>query len=209
MSGDEKYVYHVSSELYTDIRALLYQERGGKLELDRVKQHGDKSYVEKYFREVNTFPGLVTADDANLLRSKGFVNWGKGSLYVYKIDLKEVEHLINSINVTSTPEQTEFNTKNWGSWYSKHKYLNNEEFFKARKAYTQLLNTYLSSKGIASEMTVDSYMSLIASKDWKDSSKYFKLNSLVGNKKQYASYIPHVQIDVKGPLTYVEVIKII
>lgn len=206
--SDEQFVYHVSSGLYEDIRAIQYQVTSGKVTLDRLKKHGDKSYIERYIREVNVFPGMMSAEDVSLLRRKGFVNWGKGTLYVYKIDLKQVESLIISINVTSTPEQTEFNDKNWTDWYNKHKHKVDEDYFKERDIYRNRLKAYLESKGIKGVMTVDEYITLISTRDWQDVSKYVKLNARIGNKKQYASYIPHVQLEVSGPLEYVEIVEL-
>ena len=39
-------------------------------------------------------------------------------------------------------------------------------------------------------------------KNWKDNDKHFKINARYGNKNQYASYIPHIQISVEKPLVY-------
>ena len=206
--SDEQFVYHISSGLYEDIRAIQYQVTSDKVTLDHLKKHVGKSYIERYIREVNAFPGMMSAEDVSLLRRKGFVNWGKGTLYVYKIDLKQVESLIISINVTSTPEQTEFNDKNWTDWYTKHKHKVDEDFFKERDIYRNRQEAYLESKGIKEAMTVDEYITLISTRDWQDVSKYVKLNARIGNKKQYASYIPHVQLEVSGPLEYVEIVEL-
>ncbi len=45
--------------------------------------------------------------------------------------------------------------------------------------------------------------------DWSDNAKWFKYNSIHGNKRQYASCIPHAQIYTKTPLKFKEVTRII
>lgn len=191
-----RYVYHVSSKLFKDIRALEYQT--GK----KKKDYSLITDIDNYFKEVNSFPGVITKKDVDLLRRNGFVNWGTGKLYVYKIDLIKNKHNINHINVTSTPEQRQYDSENWDEFYSKYSSLSDEEWIKGKDAYLSKRDLHLANLGIRRDLTLEEYLSLIVTKDWDDSSKYFKINSKHGNKKQYASYIPHVQINTKGPLSF-------
>lgn len=191
-----RYVYHVSAKLFKDIRALEYQTGKNKKDYTLIAD------VDNYFKEVNSFPGVVTKKDVELLRRNGFVNWGTGKLYVYKIDLIKNKHKINHINVTSTPEQSQYDSENWDEFYSKYSSLSDEEWVKGKDDYLSKRDLHLANLGIRRDLTLEEYLSLIVTKDWNDSSKYFKINSKHGNKKQYASYIPHVQINTKGPLSF-------
>lgn len=191
------YVYHVSSELYNDIRALEYQP--GKSKSGYNEKMMD---VDRYFREVNAFPGPVTAAQVAMLRRAGFKNWGDGKLYVYKINLHENSAAINHVSVTSTPEQAEYDKKHWPIFDNQFQGVSDAVYGERKREYFEQRAKYLSSLGIKSTLTIDEYAQLLASKDWTQLDKYFLLNSKKGNKLQYASYIPHVQIDTRGPLTY-------
>lgn len=191
-----RYVYHVSAKLFKDIRALEYHVGKKKNDYTLITD------VDAYFKEVNSFPGEVLKKDVELLRRNGFVNWGTGKLYVYKIDLIKNKHNINHINVTSTPEQSQYDNDNWDEFYSKYSSLSDEEWVKGKRDYLIKRDLHLTNLGIGRDLTVDQYLSLIITKDWDNSSKYFKINSKHGDKKQYASYIPHVQLHTKGPLTF-------
>lgn len=202
-SRESRFVYHVGGNLYEDIRALDYQKG-----IKRREYVGTKEYLDKYFREVNSFPGAVSIKDVKLLRSRKFKRWDVEKLYLYKIDLLDVENRINSINVTSTPEQAEFDSDNWDSFYKVNKDVDDATWFERKKVYLENRTDYLKSKGIKDNMSVREYMDLVETKDWGNMNKYFHINSKKGNKNQYASYIPHVQLDCNGPLDFVSVVEI-
>ena len=199
----EQFVYHVSNKLHDDIRSLKFQKG-----IDVKKYIGTKEYLKNYFRQVNTFAAPISTSNIELLQKKGFKQWNQKELYVYKIDLRENLHSIENISVTSSPEQKIFDDKNWETWFEIHKDLEDKDWFREKKLYLERREEFLNSNGIKTTMSVEECIVFLKTRDWKDMDKYVIINSREGNKKQYASYIPHIQILTKGPLSYVSVEKV-
>lgn len=198
-------LYHVGPKIYPDLRTLEYQT-GSETAKERIKQLVDNPL--KYFRELNTFAGPVTNKHVRLMRNNGFVNWSSSKLYLYTIDLLAVKHLINSINITSTPEQNKYDADNWPIFYKEHLGKSDQEWMEGKRKYLSLRKKYLDYIGQRTDLTVNECIDRVSKSNWDDMDYYFKLNSIHGNKKQYASEIPHIQLDTKGPIPYVSVVEI-
>ena len=101
--------------------------------------------------------------------------------------------------------------KEFPKLYNPVKDLSDEEFekikptyLKQKEEYFNNRQNYLNTLGIEKQMNFEQLSNLDKNmvKNWKDNDKHFKINARYGNKNQYASYIPHIQISVEKPLVY-------
>jgi len=150
-----------------------------------------------YKYEVNGFLEAPRSISIDKLISNGFKPWENNGLYIHTIDLDKNRDRINYISITSHPEQQEYMGKHWNKWYKGHKHLNNTDFFKAKTVLKELM---AKDTGIPSEMTLDEFKEISKDRNWYDFDKFVDINIKYGSKKQYASYIPHVQVSVNRGL---------
>jgi len=200
----KNYIYHFGVGLFSDIRPIYLQKNGAIKKREAIKKHSMLNNDSKYFKEVNAFPSRVTIHDVKLLIDNNFVNWEYDNhIYCYVVDLMDNKNNIGNINITSTPEQVEYDKKYWKPLDTTKKDFNTEisNYKIKRKAY-------LESKGVYEDMTIEQYIDFTKTHQYVyDMKKYFKLNSKIGFKSQYASVIPHLQITVNNPLQYFYFIK--
>lgn len=191
-------LYHVGERGYDAIKNRKQQG----------KYHKCSKCKDAYNSEVSLFLGKITVNHIDSLVDNGFTVYRTKNISRYTISLSENIKNIESISVTSTPQQTEYNDlyyderflKVFGENPKKDKeYYNKwpsfiEEYKRDRKEY--LYKQY----GIKDDMSLKEYLSLPYLKDWSDMDKYVNINLEEGNKNQHASYIPHVQLKLKKPL---------
>ena len=164
----------------------------------RKDYNGSIEYTNRYFKEVNCFLGSISKDNINILKDNGFVSWDVKELYVYTIDLLTNKHNIDFVNITSIPEEYAYMDMFWDNWKGTRR-----EFRKGMAEYLER------NMGINRDMSIEEMSLLLSKKDWDNSDKYFNINSVLGNKDQYASNIPHLQIHTKDALKYEKVTKIV
>ena len=198
------YVFHVSDKRLKDVRPLALQ-KGNTRHKREVKELIGEARYETYQYEINAFLEPPKQSDIDRLVSAGFTAWANNGLFIYKINLDDNIDNILSIRITSHPEQHKFMDKYWSKWYEKHKHLNNDEFYKAKK---ELIKQMSIETGIPYQMSLEEFKILASEKDWYGFSEFVTLNIEKGSKRQYATYIPHVQITVKKPLTIEKVTEI-
>jgi len=203
------YIYHIGAKGYKDIRPLKFQK--DNIKMKEIKAKSSPEYFESYISQVNAFLGNVTRDELSLLKKAEFKLYQDiDNLYIYKINLNDPVNRskIKNINITSTSQQREYDNKHWKKFYKETKLLADKEYFKAKGQYIKKREDYLKSKGIISTTDVDRFFNLPYIEDWSNVKKHFKKNIMCGNKNQYASCIPHIQVQVNGPLKFESVSKI-
>jgi len=197
-------VYHVSSEIREDIRPVAFQNKSKKQTDDLIKLIGAARF-ETYKYEINAFLEPMTSELVNELIDNGFNVWKSNGLFLHEINLDENEDAINYIRVTSHPEQQAFMDEHWDDWYNRHKDLNDNDFNEAKTALKKLMAI---KTGIPDEMTLEEFKTIYKDHKWCNIDYFVKLNIEKGSKRQYASYIPHLQISVNKPLTVSSVEKL-
>lgn len=207
------YIYHISNtDSYKDIRPLSFQKEGNKKIKDMLKKGYSISYMDEYSKEINAFLGPIKKKHIMDSINAGFEVWSglKNKAYLYKINLNDPANILKiiSINITSTPQQIEYDNKNWNKFKKETLTLDKDEFFKKKNIYIKERDSYLIKFGIKKAKNLQEFKKIIFLKDWSDMDKYFKKNISCGNKSQYASCIPHIQVKVSGPLKYENVEKI-
>ena len=201
--------YHLSNNLYKDIRPLAFQT-GGTKHLNKMRKQGYNN-VEKYSFEVNLFLKPFTLKHINQMVEAGFNNWKMDEAYLYTIDLDRlmVDVDYKYIAVTSTPQQTEYDNKHWDAFSKKNEKLSDKDWRAAVKEYKERREFYLANRyGIKEFKTVEEFKRNPNLRSWMDFDKQFEYNLEHGNKRQYASYITHIQIGALQPLIPTDVNKL-
>jgi hypothetical protein len=217
------YIYHVANtNKYKDIRPLAFQKDGKNRVKELLGKGYSVSYLDDYSKEINAFLGPVKMKDINGLINAGFNVWSnlKNNAYLYRINLNDPINLskIMTVDITSTPQQIDYDNKHWDKFkknLDKYYKLSDkefekvkDEFFEKKKVYFDERNSYLKRLGIKKVKTLQEFRKSPFLDDWANTDKYFKKNITCGNKTQYASCIPHIQVKVSGPLKYESVEKI-
>lgn len=190
-------VYHVGNQKWEDLRPVSLQtmtteELNGKREF--LLQYMTEDRLRTYFEEINFFVGKITKQHVDLLIKSGFNNWNMEEVYLYTVDLKKVKKSISYIKIKSTPEQAEYDVKHWKG--------HNENYFKRRKKY-------LSKQGLGIDINLSEYLkNPLIDKYKEDIDKHVEYNIIHGDKGQYASYIPHIHVNVNEPIKYLNVERI-
>ena len=206
------YVYHVGGKGYKDIKT------GGMVRTQKEKDEFQKKYklsdeyMKTYNNEINAFLSPVTKEMVQLLRTNGFKAWGNSELYLYKINILDPQNShIKYFRVTSTPEQTKYDNDNWPKFMEQNKDKTDKNFLKEKEKYMNKRRNYLKQFKADVNLSLKTFININPKiyKNWANNSKYFKINSQNGNKEQYATYIPHVQMYVKKPLKFESVERII
>jgi hypothetical protein len=209
---DAIYVYHIGKKGYKDIRPLkfLKDHPNFKIASKRFKNFPEK--LEEYLSEINAFLGPVSEQDLLELKNKGFKQYQNiDNLYLYKINLNSSKNRskIKKMEMTSIKEQLDFNNKNWDNFYKKNKELPDKEWFKNKELYFKKQHEFIINKGIKyKNLNINTLKNNSKLQEWSDVKKWFKYNSIHGNKEQYASCIPHIQISVSAPLEFESVQKL-
>lgn len=191
-------VYHISGNKYKDLRPLKLQPDGNR----RMKELLERGVSESYFKEINFFLGKPTKDQINLAVKEGFKNWDLPRFYIYQVDLRNLKHL-NYISITSTPQHSQYIEVYWDKFYEENKHLPGGEFSKAKFKWLEGRDKYLDKHyDIRPRMGIDEIVGNPNYDDWCDFDKWFDYNLRHGDKKQYASYIPHLQVSVDRAIKY-------
>ena len=202
--GDTLKIYHVGPKPYEDIRPLAFQKDNEEAVALTKEIIGEVAF-ETYQYEVSAFIEPITPELIKKLVDNGFERWKADVLYEHTINLDANVSAINYINITSHPEQQAFMDKHWLKWYDEHKDLDSDAFNKARQALKRQMSK---ETGIPMNMSLKEFKNVLRKRIWCNMEYYVNLNVEKGSKRQYASYIPHVQISVNKPLIVENVVKI-
>lgn len=214
MSIELNKIYHISNSLYKDLRPLKLQQNG-LIKIQEMMSKGySKEYVDIYGLEVNFFFNPITKEHIEKMILNGFSNWNLSEFYLYTIDLNKLKDMnYNYISVTSTKQQRDYDDANWSVFEKKYGHYYDVgdmvNWVKYKTIYATNRDKYLLDKfNIKKEMMLDELVKHPLLSDWIDFDKHFNYNLKYGNKKQYASYIPHIQFSVNEPIDYIKVEKI-
>ena len=214
MSIELNKIYHISNNLYKDLRPLKLQDNG-LIKIQEMMSKGySKEYIDKYGLEVNFFFNPITKEHIEKMILNGFTNWNLSEFYLYTIDLHKLKDInYNYISVTSTKQQRDYDDANWSAFEKKYEHYYDAgdmvNWIKYKTIYATNRDKYLLDKfNIKKEMVIDELIKHPLLSDWLNFDKYFNYNLKHGNKKQYASYIPHIQFSVSEPIEYIKVEKI-
>lgn len=222
LSDKNRYVYHIGAKGYDKIRPLSMQkDKNSEAQITAKEFFGDTDKYESYTTEISSFISNVKCEHVSKHVMNGFDNWGGKDLYVYKIDLLANEKNINGIGINSSPQETIYNDKYWDKFYKdadkkiikKYGRLDSDEavemFRDLIKEWKDERSKYLFKEyGIKDNMSVTEYLESEYLDEWKDIDTFVDKNIKDGQKTQYASYIPHLAIQVNKPLVFEEVTKI-
>jgi len=205
------YIYHIGKKGYKEILpGGLVRSKKEKDEF-RKKYKLSKDYMTKYNFEINAFLNPVKKEHIQLLRNKGFDVWKGEDLYLYKININDPENRkkIKYINYTSTPEQTELQKKIYWPILEKYRNADEKTWNEKMKPYFEAAKKFkYTKKDLSFNQAINIDEKIL--KDMQNLDKWFKFNSIHGNKKQYATYIPHIQLGgVKSGLKFESVEKVI
>lgn len=195
------HLYHISSKLYQDLRPLKLIKHGQKkLRLLIGQGHLSKDQAGDYSSEINFFFGKPSKEQITKAISHGFKNWDMDKVYIYRVNIRDLRNS-NYVSVTSTPQQISYDDANWDN-LKEDATKSGLSFDEFKKAYKEQRTIRLSEYGVPYKTSIDELLKNRHLKDWSDFDKYFEINLKKGNKGQYASYIPHVQVSVNKPVVY-------
>lgn len=204
------YIYHIGVKGYKEILPGGLVRSKKESEDFRTKHKLSKEYMDTYNFEINAFLGEVKKEHIQMLRNKNFINWVGRDLYLYKININDPENRkkIKYIKYTSTPEQTKLQEKVYWPILEKYRDASDDVWEEKMKPYFEAEKKFKYTK---KKMTFNQGINIDKKilNDMKDLNKWFKFNSIHGNKKQYATYIPHVQLYSKQGLKFESMEKII
>jgi len=112
-----------------------------------------------------------------------------------------LNYLINTVSLQSTPEQTTYDDNNWSPPKSTDA---KKEYF---ATYRQKKLEAFKGTGIIEKISPESFLH-------KDISHYSDMNGFVeyniknGDRRQYATHIPHLIMDIRYPLKINDVTKL-
>ena len=199
-------VYHISNALYNDLRPLKLQPNS-KVQIDKMLKDGYSfEYVTMYSKEVNFFISPISKEHIDTMVEHGFKNWDIPEHYIYVVDLNTVKDY-NYISVTSTPEQREYDEMHWNAFLDKYgNHYDNKEWdiWKiVKKGYYEDRDKWLLEKyNIKAKMDIYEFTNHKLYTKWANFKEHFKYNLEHGSKKQYASFIPHIQLSVNKPIQF-------
>lgn len=195
-------LYHIAANYYRDLRSLTLQDRRGPKDVKVDKE---------YLKEINFFLNAPTKQHKERMVRNGFVNWDVENTYVYEIDAANMdERNINYIRVVSIPQEREYNRKHFDNTMKEHerKYPGEMD---TEQAWDATIDEYLRKRAVFLKRkynipekfnTLEELFNHPLYPEWSNFEEHFEYNLQHGNKKQYASYIPHVQISVNKPVKY-------
>ena len=204
MKNNNNIVYHISNGVYEDLRAAKFQINNK----DAIKRVTDNYYDDETgeiaTRSISLFLDKLTNKNVVDLIENGFENYSSENLYLYTIDLNKNIDTIDSIEVTSTKEQDNYDNEHWSPDGKPE-----DEFILYRKEYQIARSKYLMKYGFDNRVTLSEYLSNTRIQKIKDNyQKSIKFNIEHGSKYQYATYIPHLLVVTKGPIVYESVVQI-
>lgn len=194
-------LYHISNQLYADLRPLTLQS-GGKAKIEEMKSKGYKS-VNTYKKEINFFFNPIDTSHVKRLIGQGFSRWKHPRLYLYTVNVGSelFTKNYNYFSVSSTPQELAYNDKYWDGFWRENRNADNWDELKAKWLADR--ERYLHVRhGIKPRMSREELMSHGLLQDWQDLEKHLNINIAKGNRNQYASCIPHIQLSVNEPIAF-------
>ena len=207
-------IYHIAGKKFQDLRPLKLQTKG-KERIEQMRRDSySEDYLQEYITEINFFFGKPTLEQKERMVAEGFVNWNSKDTYVHTVNTDDIKRLnYNYVKITSTPQQREYDNLYWDDFIKKYKDVfnngSNEEWGEVKQKYLDKREEYLLKRyGIKEKMDLNELTSHKQLSSWNNFNEHFEFNLKHGNKEQYASYIPHIQLSVSKPLIPLEVIKL-
>lgn len=135
----------------------------------------------------------------DLLRKKGNIRWSSPELYEHVVSTNDVSAAMNmdiyGIRILSTPQEREYNEKNWSKDVDR---MSDKVFLEYRKEFKAQQEKWLIDQGL-SNLTMDQLVNHPVALDaMKNTERYFfeAFKDRNYNQTQYASSIPHVMLYV-------------
>jgi len=213
---ESDYIYHYSRTKFKTVK------NRHMLGLPAPKEASDP---EKYSRSFSAFFAPISKEQIEKIRKAGFIAWGKPGdpIYEYQISISDNKNsFVNPIKLTSTIEQREFINKTWDKYWKDNNINiekirkddnywkdNKSKYLKLRKEYSNKEDKYLKSKGVYTVTINDFESSSVIKKLRLTQSKNINYNIIHGNKRQYATYIPHIHSGITKPLIPEKITKIV
>jgi hypothetical protein len=184
-------LYHVSSQLYKDLRSKAILDPNNK-------------DLRSYDSRISLLLTYVTTDEIRKFAKAGFERWNMEHAYMYILDVDKIKGYEHAI-MQSTKQQAAYDLKHWSNEMDP---VSDEDFPEARKEYGLRRDAYLLSQhGIPTKVPIEAFTENKLYADWA-SHDWIKYNMKHGDKDQYASYIPHMQLHLNEPLVYQDVVKL-
>lgn len=183
-------LYHISNKKYDVLKSR--QQQGDN----------DKNKPTSESFEINFILAKITKEDIKKYVEAGFKRWDMEETYLYIINPADITDY-DYASITSTPEQREYDERVWDD-----SGVSDDDFKAWKKEYIKTREQFLWKEykipvqGLLGEFLNHPKYSNWASHKWIDE------NLKTGNKNQYASNIPHLQIRVNQPIKPESVIKL-
>lgn len=192
MSTQDIKLYHVSSVKFDSIKS-------------KAMLNPKDSTLQDYDNRVSLLLTYVTPDEIRRYVKRGFKQWDMSEAYIYIVNPNTILEY-NYAKMQSTPEQIAYDRRCWDKFMAD---VSDDEFLEARKVYSTERDAYLLAKyKIPPTGKVMDYLSNPLAKNWRKHD-WINYNLMYGNKNQYASYTPHLQVAITTPIEFEEVIKLI
>lgn len=200
-------LYHISDSQYSELKQFQLQPNGID-KLEELRKLGmSEDYLKEYIHEVNFFFEQPTLEQKNLMVKNGFKNWDTEDTFIHVVDTSTIKY--NYITIASTPEERSYDLVHWNDFLKRTKHLTDKEYFVERDLYKKERDSYLEKYfGIKPKMTMEELEKHKLLSKWSDFKEHFLHNLRYGNKEQYQSFIPHVQISVNEPIKVKDIIKL-
>jgi len=201
-------VYHYAKDgTYENIQSLHIQKR----------TH-DKISGANYRYHVSAFVNRLKEEHVLSMRENGFTVYNEMTrLYEYKLKLNSIRDVIDmkrgGLVISSTPLLYTIHETYWKKDYDafigKRPNCTHGEFNTWKKRWKERRYRVLLMLGLETPLSVDEYLQNEYRKKEKDMTGHVAFNVEFGNKSQYATYIPHVQVFIDNPIEIEKVTRII
>lgn len=189
--NDSRKLYHIASEEYDVLKT-------------NAMVTGEDVWYDK---EVNFFLTVIHARDIKTFAKAGFSNYNMKHAYLYVVDPNNIVNY-NHASITSTPEQQTWDEEHLELWDELTAGDQGVDFSAGKKEYMKLRRAELLKQyGILDKGDIEFYMNNKRYLDWSDR-KWLDYNLKHGRKDQYATFIPHIQINTDTPIKYEKVVKL-
>lgn len=184
-------LYHLSSSKHSELKT-------------KAALSVNDDVVKSWDNKISFLLTPPTKLDVLEYQTKGFQRWQMKNVYMHVVD-PSILIDYNYASIESTPLQQRYDHQNWDKDIIK---LPDDEYFIAKRKYLKEREKYLSKHGILPEMSLYEIFSHKDFYKWR-SRMWFNHNLKNGDKDQYATYIPHVQVDTTTPIKPVTVVKLL
>lgn len=189
--GNNKRLYHVSDTLYDVLKSKALVDP-------------DNKDLKSYDSRISLLLTYVTTDEIRKFAKAGFEPWKMEQAYMYILDTDKIKGYEYAI-MQSTRQQQAYDLKHWSKDMDP---VSDEDFFEARKEYTIRRDAYLlKHHNIVTKSSIETLTENKLYKNWSRHD-WISYNLKHGDKDQYATYIPHIQLHLTEPLPYTDVVKL-